>query len=130
MKKFPSDLTDNQWQVIKDLIENGRKRKHELREIMNGILYITKSGCQWRMLPLGFAPWQTVYFYFRQWKLNGLLEEIHDFLVNKVRLKKGKSLTPKVGIIDSQSVKNINVCQDNVGYDGGKRKKEESDSSL
>ena len=91
MKKYPSDLTDNQWQVIKDLLENGRRRRHELREIMNGILYITKSGCQWRMLPKEYAPWQTVYYYFRLWKFNGVLKEIHDFLVHKVRLKMGKT---------------------------------------
>jgi putative transposase len=121
MKTYPSDLTDNQWQVIKELLENGRKRRHGLREIMNGILYITKSGCQWRMLPKGFAPWQTVYYYFRQWKFNGVLEEIHDFLVHKVRLKKGKNPNPSIGIIDSQSVKTINVCQGNIGYDGGKK---------
>lgn len=121
MKKYPSDLTDNQWQVIKELLENGTRRRYKLREIMNGILYITKSGCQWRMLPNEYAPWQTVYYYFRQWKFNGVLEEIHDFLVHKVRLKKGKNPTPSVGIIDSQSVKTVNVCQDNIGYDGGKK---------
>jgi putative transposase len=83
MKKYTSDLTDNQWQVIKELLENGRRRRHELREIMNGILYITKSGCQWRILPKEFAPWQIVYYYLRQWKFNGVLEEIHDYLVVK-----------------------------------------------
>ncbi len=121
MKTYPSDLTDNQWQVIKDLVDNNRKRRHSMRKIVDAILYITKSGCQWRMLPLEYAPWQTVYYYFRQWKLNGLIEEIHDYLVNKVRLKKGKRPVPTVGIIDSQSTKTINVCQDNIGYDGGKK---------
>ena len=121
MKIYPSDLTDNQWQVIKDLFEQERKRKHSLRSIVNAILYITKSGCQWRMLPKDFAPWQTVYYYFRQWKLNGLLEELHDYLVEKVRIQKERNPVPSVGIIDSQSVKTVNVCQGDIGYDGGKK---------
>lgn len=121
MKIYPSDLTDNQWQVIKEIVDDNRKRKHVMRKIVNAILYITKSGCQWRMLPKEFAPWQTVYYYFRQWKHNGLLEELHDFLVSKVRLKKGKLASPTVGIIDSQSIKTANVCQGNIGYDGGKK---------
>ena len=121
MKNYPSDLTDNQWQVIKNLIDNERKRKYDLRGIVNAIMYITKSGCQWRMLPSDFAPWQSVYYYFRKWKRDGLIEEIHDYLVSKIRVKKNKKPLPSVGIIDSQSVKTINVCEDNIGYDGGKK---------
>lgn len=121
MKIYPSDLTDNQWQVIKDLVDDNRKRKHSVRKIVDAILYITKSGCQWRMLPREYGPWQTVYYYFRQWKFNGMIEEIHDYLVNRVRLKKGRNPSPSVGIIDSQSTKTINVCQDQIGYDGGKK---------
>ena len=123
MKNYPSDLTDNQWQVIKNIVDTGRKRKHELRGIINAIMYITKTGCQWRMLPNDFAPWQSVYYYFRKWKRDGLIEEIHDFLVYKIRLKKNKNPLPTVGIIDSQSTKTINVCEDNIGYDGGKKVK-------
>ncbi len=121
MKTYPSDMTDSQWQVIKKIIDNDRKRKHEMREIVNAILYITKTGCQWRMLPKGYAPWQTVYYYFRKWKRDGLIEEVHDNLVCQIRLIKGKRPEPSVGIIDSQSVKTINVCEDEIGYDGGKK---------
>ena len=91
MKNYPSDLTDNQWQVIKILVDTDRKRKYELRGIINAIMYITKSGCQWRMLPSDFAPWQSVYYYFRKWKRDGLIEEIHDYLVGKIRVKKNTS---------------------------------------
>jgi putative transposase len=121
MKNYQSDLTDNQWQVIKNMVDSGRKRKYELRGIINAILYITKSGCQWRMLPNDFAPWQSVYYYFRKWKRDGLIEEIHDYLVSKIRIKRGKDPLPSVGIIDSQSAKTINICEDNIGYDGGKK---------
>jgi putative transposase len=114
MKTYPSDLIYNQLKVIKVLLENRRKRKYDLREIMNEILYITKSGCQWRILSKEFAQWHAAYYYFRKWKFNGVLEKIHDFLVHKVRLKNEKYSTLSVGIIYSQPIKIINVCQDNI----------------
>jgi len=73
------------------------------------------------MLPKDYAPWQTIYYYFRKWKRDGLIEEIHDNLVCQVRLTKGKKPGQSVGIIDNQSVKTINVCEDEIGYDGGKK---------
>jgi putative transposase len=73
------------------------------------------------MLPGDFAPWQSVYYYFRKWKRDGLIEEVHDYLVNKIRVKKNKNPLPSVGIIDSQSAKTINICEGNIGYDGGKK---------
>ena len=81
MTQYPTDLTEKQWQVIKKILEpQGRKRKHSLRGIMNAILYINRTGCQWRMLPTDFAPWQTVYHYFRKWKFEGVFEEVMDNL--------------------------------------------------
>ena len=75
MSQYSTNLTDKQWQVIKKFINaQERKRKHHLRDIVNAILYINKTGCQWRMLPSHFAPWQTVYYYFRKWKLEGVIE--------------------------------------------------------
>jgi putative transposase len=122
MKTYPSDLTESQWQVIENLVDpNQRKRKYSLHEIMNALLYLAKSGVQWRMLPKDFAPWESVYYYFRKWKRDGLMEEIHDVLVEKVRIRVGKKPTPTVGIVDSQSVKTCNVCQGDIGYDGGKK---------
>ena len=123
MKQYPSDLTDSQWQVIKSIVDNRRKRKYSLRSIVNAILYITKSGCQWRMLPMNYPPWQSVYYYFNRWKSYGIIEELHDQLVEKVRMKSKKQALPTFGIIDSQSAKAINICQGEVGYDGGKKTK-------
>lgn len=124
MKTYPSDLTESQWQVIENIVDfNQRKRKYCLRNIMNALLYIAKSGIQWRMLPVDYAPWETVYYYFRKWKRDGLIEETHDILVEKVRIGIGKKPTPSVGIVDSQSVKACNFCQGDIGYDGGKKLK-------
>lgn len=122
MKTYPSDLTESQWQVINKIIEpKQRKRKYLLHEIMNALLYITKSGIQWRMLPKEYAPWESVYYYFRKWKRDGMIEEIHDKLVEKIRIENGKNPTPSVGIVDSQSVKACNLCEGDIGYDGGKK---------
>lgn len=122
MKTYPSDLTESQWQVINKIIEpKQRKRKYLLHGIMNALLYITKSGIQWRMLPKEYAPWESVYYYFRKWKRDGMIEEIHDKLVEKIRIETGKNPTPSVGIVDSQSVKACNLCEGDIGYDGGKK---------
>lgn len=77
MNDYPTNLTDKQWKVIKNVLETKeRKRKHSLREMINAMMYLTKTGCQWRMLPKNFGPWQTVYFYFRKWKFEGVFEEL------------------------------------------------------
>jgi len=71
--RYSTDLTDKQWQVIEKFLDDKeRKRKHSLRSIFNAIFYLVKTGCQWRMLPSDFAPWNTVYYYYRKWKNNGL----------------------------------------------------------
>lgn len=86
MTQYPTDLTEKQWQVIKNILDQQeRKRKHPLREIMNAILYINKTGCQWRMLPSDFAPWQTVYYYFSKWKRESVFEEVMDILHSLIR---------------------------------------------
>ena len=77
MREYPTNLTDKQRQSMKDLFEpREKRRKNPLRGIVNALLYITKTGCQWRMLPGDFAPWQTVYFYSRKWKQEGVFEEL------------------------------------------------------
>lgn len=90
-----SILTDNRWQVKKNKLDpKERKRKHSLREMINTMMYITKTGCQWRMLPKDFGPWQTDYFYFRKWKLEGVFEELMHHLREAVRKTFGKAVAP------------------------------------
>lgn len=122
---YPTNLTDNQWQVIEKVINpQERTRKYPLREIMDAILYINKTGCQWRMLPLDFAPWQTVYYYFRKWKLEGVIEDIMDTLHALVRKLIGREESPSMGIIDSRSVKTSHHADASCkGIDGNKKVK-------
>ena len=119
MQKYPTDLTDSQWTKIKKFFTK-RKRKHSLREIVNALLYIVKSGIQWRMLPLNFPNWKLVYYYFRRWTGEGLIEEIHDSLRDYCRKQAGRKESPSLGLMDSQSVKSACITQDK-GYDAGKK---------
>jgi putative transposase len=119
MQVYPTDLTDNQWSKIEKLFDT-RKRKHSLRVIMNALLYITKSGIQWRMLPKEYPKWQLVYYYFRKWTAEGLIEEMHEILRSLCRIQSGRQASPSLGLIDSQSVKTSSMTQQK-GYDGGKK---------
>ena len=99
---YSTNLTDKQRQVIEKIINpQVRTRKRSLRTIMNAILYINKTGCQWRLLPREFGPWQTVYYYFRKWKLEGVFEDIMDSLHSLARKIIGRDESPRMGIIDS-----------------------------
>ena len=88
---------------------------------MNAILYINKTGCQWRMLPSDFAPWQTVYYYFRKWKLEGVFEEVMDALHSLIRKQAGREESPSLGIMDSRSVKTSHHVDSDRGIDGNKK---------
>ena len=123
MTNYPSNLSDSQWQVMSKYFDSQRSRRYELREIINAILYLVKTGCQWRMLPKDFAPWQLVYYYFNTWKKQEIFELIQESLVQKIRLKEGKQDQPTVGIIDAQSVKSTLVSSESRGFDAGKRVK-------
>ncbi len=117
---YPTNLTDNQWNAILQNFNEKRKRKHTNREIFNAILYLLKTGCQWRILPKDFPKWELVYYYFNKWKNEGLIEYLHDFLREKIRTMSGRSSSPSVAIIDSQSIKSTRsggLCR---GFDGGK----------
>src|SRR5215469_12227200 len=105
MTNYPTNVSNSQWQIISKFLDIKRSRKYDLREVVNGILYIVKTGCQWQMLPSDFPKWPMVYYYFRTWKESGLIERIHESLVKLIRERAGRNKQPSVGIIDAQSVK-------------------------
>lgn len=122
-RRYASDLTDAQWEAIQPLLNWQRRRKHSLRSILNAMFYLSKTGCQWRMLPRGeggFPPWQTVYYYFRRWKREGFFTRLVDLLRRRVRRKAGRHESPSAAIIDSQSVRTSHVGGPR-GFDGAKR---------
>lgn len=107
--RYPSDLTDEEWVEIKPLIppakHGGRQREVDVREVMNGVMYVLSTGCQWRALPKDLPPKSTVFAYMDLWSYDGTLDRIHDELYVKCREKMGREASPTAAIIDSQSVK-------------------------
>jgi putative transposase len=106
---YPTDLSDREWNLIKHLVpeakSGGRPEAYPKRDILNGVFYLLRSGCSWRMLPHDLPPWRIVYHYFRQWRQDGTWHLRHDLLRGDVRVAAGKRRQPRAGIIDSQSVK-------------------------
>jgi putative transposase len=105
---YQTDLKLAEWELLKDYFppsKRGRPRIWAMWQIVNAIFYVTRTGCQWRMLPNDLPPWQTVYGYFRRWMKAGLWEQINAALVKQVRIKEGRDPNPSAAVIDSQSVK-------------------------
>ena len=104
-KRYPTDLTDKQWEQLKPLLPQKRTAPEKAREYINAILYVLRTGGAWRMLPHDFPAWETVYTYFRKLERDGSWQRINDGLREKVRLNAGRAVQASVIIVDSQSVK-------------------------
>ena len=124
-EKYKTDLTDEQWKIIEPLFVGMRKRKWEKRELVNAVLYLVKTGCQWRNLPHDFPPAFTVHSFYRRARLSGLWDRILQHLVKLTRINAGRNPEPSYAIIDSQSVKTTSANEQR-GYDGGKKRKDEN----
>ena len=106
-QRYPSDLTDEQWALLKPLIpgsSGGRPRKTSMRDVLDAIFYVLRTGCQWRFLPKDFPPKSTVWGYFDAWRHNGVLDTIHDRLRDRVRKQEKPGRPRRTASIDSQSV--------------------------
>jgi putative transposase len=108
-RRYPSDLTDAEWAVLAPLVPapkpGGRPPTHDRREVVDAVLYVLRTGCQWRALPHDLPPWGTAWWYFRGWRLDGTWERVNAALRERARERAGRRPTPSAAILDSQSAK-------------------------
>src|SRR5919107_708165 len=125
--KYSTDLSDSEWACLKPHLPaskkrgRGRPRIHSLRDILDAIFYVLKSGCPWRLLPRCFPPWKSVYHWFRKWRIDGTFEQLNTALRARLRARLGRDPQPSAGIVGSQSAKTSGVGGEARGYDGGKK---------
>src|SRR3954451_6830427 len=123
-QRYDTDLADEQFALLEPSLP---KPKHtgrppaDLREVLNGIFYLVRTGCQWRLLPHDFPPWSTVHTWYRRWRKDGTWDRIHETLRQQVRLAAGRHPSPRSSAVDSQSVNTTPSSGDVHGFDNGKK---------
>jgi len=124
-KCYSTDLSDAEWECLRLHLpaanKRGRPRTHDTREILNAVYYVLKSGCPWRLLPKDFPPWETVYWWFARWRVDGTFERLNAALRERLRSRLGRNPLPSAAIADSQSSKSTGVGGEQRGYDGNKK---------